>query len=422
MSYAVELEQKMESNKLFVLDTNIHNWYRFVLAFPPHLVKKYLDKFVASTDTLVLDPFCGTGTTLVECKKNNIPSIGLEANPIALLASKVKINWLIEPYEIISVAKIIAKKAKNKIENFHGDYLKLNQDQEKLIIKNSISPLPLHKSLILLEMINEYKEAIIYDHLRLAFAKQLVNSYSNLHFGPEVGISKIKKNDVDVVNLWVTAVIAMAHDIALFQENKDVYSEVFLADSRNLDNLNTLDSKFDIVFTSPPYPNEKDYTRTTRLESVLLGYINNKNDLQIYKKSLLRSNTRNIYMSDDDEKYITHNKRIMNLSKQIEYRRIELGKTSGFEKYYHRVVELYFGGMYCHLKSLKKHLNHGAYMAYVVGDQASYFQILINTGDILAEIAEDIGYKVDSIDVFRTRLSTTSGKYLNEEVVVLRNL
>jgi hypothetical protein len=112
----------------------------------------------------------------------------------------------------------------------------------------------------------------------------------------------------------------------------------------------------------------------------------------------------------------------MDLSKQIEDKRIDLAKTSGFEKYYHRVVELYFGGIYRHLKALKSNLNKGAYLAYVVGDQASYFQILIQTGSILAEIAEDIGYKVDSIDTFRTRLSTTSGKYLNEEVVVLRNI
>jgi hypothetical protein len=417
LSYSVQIEENTESNRLFFLDTNIHNWYRFVLSFPPHLVSKYLNKFSASKNTLVLDPFCGTGTTLVECKKNDIPSIGLEANPMALLASQVKINWMIEPSEILTIAKIIAEKANSKIQNHKGDYLKLTKEQEKVLIKNSISPLPLHKSIILLTTINEYTGSKSYNHLRLAFAKQLVNSYSNLHFGPEVGVSRNKKIDVDVVNLWLIEIVSMAHDIALFKEKESIYGEVLFTDSRNVN----LDKKVDIVFTSPPYPNEKDYTRTTRLESVMLGYINCKEDLRKYKKNLLRSNTRNIYVSDDDEKYIKNNKRIMNLSKKIENKRIELGKTSGFERYYHRVVELYFGGIYRHLLGLKKYLNHNAYLAYVVGDQASYFQILINTGSILAEIAEDIGYKVDTIDVFRTRLSTTSGKYLNEEVVVLRN-
>lgn len=45
------------------------------------------------------------------------------------------------------------------------------------------------------------------------------------------------------------------------------------------------------VITSPPYPNEKDYSRTTRLESVILGYINTKDDLRRFKKGMLRSNT-----------------------------------------------------------------------------------------------------------------------------------
>jgi hypothetical protein len=334
-----------------------------------------------------------------------------------LLASTVKVNWLIEPDEIIEIANIIAEKASSKIQAHEGSYFKLTDDQEKLLIKNSISPLPLHKAIVLLEIINEYKENKNYNHLRLAFAKHLVSSYSNLYFAPEVGVSRKKKYDIDVVNLWLSEIVSMAHDIALFKEKENTYGEVFFKDSRNIN----LTKKVDIVFTSPPYPNEKDYTRITRLESVVLGYINNKVDLRNYKKNLLRSNTRNIYTTDNDEKYIMNNKRIMNLSKKIENRRIELGKTSGFERYYHRVVELYFGGIYRHLTSLKNCLNRDAYLAYVVGNQASYFQILINTGSILAETAEDVGYKVDTIDIFRTRLSTTSGKYLNEEVVVLRN-
>ncbi|MCY3627869.1 MAG: DNA methyltransferase [Gammaproteobacteria bacterium] len=50
-------------------DLPIHRWYRSVLSFPPHLVKDYLTRFSIQPDANVLDPFCGTGTTLVECKK-----------------------------------------------------------------------------------------------------------------------------------------------------------------------------------------------------------------------------------------------------------------------------------------------------------------------------------------------------------------
>jgi tRNA G10 N-methylase Trm11 len=45
----------------------------------------------------VLDPFCGTGTTIVECRKNCIASVGIEANRMAFFASQVKVDWSPKP-------------------------------------------------------------------------------------------------------------------------------------------------------------------------------------------------------------------------------------------------------------------------------------------------------------------------------------
>jgi hypothetical protein len=73
-----------------------------------------------------------------------------------------------------------------------------------------------------------------------------------------------------------------------------------------------------------------------------------------------------------------------------------------------------------HLASLRQVLRPGAFLGYVVGDQASYLQIMIRTGQILGEIAESLGYKVESLDLFRTRLATATGEQLREEVLVLR--
>jgi len=126
------------------------------------------------------------------------------------------------------------------------------------------------------------------------------------------------------------------------------------------------------VITSPPYPNEKDYTRTTRLESVILGFLKNKRELRALKQQLVRSNTRGVYKLDDDDRVITQNTEIRKLAEEIERRRIQLGKTSGFERVYARVTKLYFGGMARHLSDLRKVLKPGARLAYVVGDQASY--------------------------------------------------
>ena len=72
-----------ETNRLGVTDRAAHDWYRFILAFPPHLVRSYLDNFGVTLSRTVLDPFSGTGTTVVECKKQGVPSIGVEACPMS---------------------------------------------------------------------------------------------------------------------------------------------------------------------------------------------------------------------------------------------------------------------------------------------------------------------------------------------------
>jgi len=110
---------------------------------------------------------------------------------------------------------------------------------------------------------------------------------------------------------------------------------------------------------------------------------------------------------------------VASLAQAIEARRLALNKTSGFERLYHRVTSLYFGGMKRHFQALQPALKPGAQLAYVVGDQASFFQIMIRTGELLEEIAAEVGYKVQGRDLFRTRIATATGAQLREEVVRL---
>lgn len=108
------------------------------------------------------------------------------------------------------------------------------------------------------------------------------------------------------------------------------------------------------------------------------------------------------------------------MASAIDRKREALGKTSGFERLYGRLTKLYFGGMLRHLTHLRTVLRPGAQLAYVVGDQASYFRILIQTGEITAKLAASMGYEVTAIDLFRMRAATATRSQLREEVVLLR--
>lgn len=419
-------------NKLALTDSAAHDWYRFVLSYPPHLVRHYLKQFGLTADSRVLDPFCGTGTTVVECKKQRIPSVGIEAHPLTCFASAVKTDWTPDPDALLSHALHIASITEAKLAsqgiddtimaeaNGRHDYATLPDESLQLLLTNSISPRPLHKVLVLLEVLEECADPRFANHERLALAKALVYTISNLHFGPEVGVGPAKM-DAGVLSPWLENVETIAEDLRQLQVEglATVPSLVINADARNLVAVLAPES-IDAVICSPPYPNEKDYTRTTRLESVLLGFIHNKDELRAVKKGLVRSNTRTVYKGDDDDRWVAEHPEIQRIAHAIEERRVALGKTSGFERQYHRVTKLYFGGMAKHLSDLRTILRSGAQLAYVVGDQASYLRVMIRTGQLLAEIAEELGYEVVSLDLFRTRLATATKEQLREEVVVLR--
>ena len=162
-------------------DQAIHRWYRFVLAYPPHLVRDYLERFQVSASQQILDPFCGTGTTLIECMRLGIRSIGIEANPVVSFASRVKTDWSPDPAGLLDHARRVADHAYDRLRRdgiedvplaLHksepvADLRTLPPEQAKLLLANSISPLPLHKSLVLLESLEVLHDARYYAHERL---------------------------------------------------------------------------------------------------------------------------------------------------------------------------------------------------------------------------------------------------------------
>lgn len=417
-------------NRLTHQDRAFHDWYRFVLSYPAHLVRDYINDFGLTRNSVLLDPFCGTGTTVVEAKLNGIPALGTEANPFAHFAGSVKLQWDLDPDELCCFAHTVAQQARRVLEQqgipdqikFQGNLvdlplMTLSPEEEKLLIKGSISPLPLHKILVLRHCLEQQQSSRFYSHARLALAKVLVFQASNVRFGPEVSVGKCK-SDAEVITPWLAEVEQMAKDLRMVAGQPFPPCVVHHGDARALTTWIEPQS-VDAVITSPPYPNEKDYTRTTRLESVLLGFVKSNTELRSFKKGLLRSNTRGVYKEDTDDQWVAHHRKVHELAEAIEARRIALHKTSGFEKLYAKVTKLYFGGMARHLAELRTVLRPGAKLAYVVGDQASYLQVLIRTGQLLAEIGEDLGYRVDRIDLFRTRAATATKTELREEVVVL---
>jgi len=284
---------------------------------------------------------------------------------------------------------------------------RLSDDEEKLLPTGFLSERPMQRLLILrgqIEELTKHHPQEIRDFFLLAIANVIANGAGNFAFGPEIYRTK-PKPDYDVLQHFAQHVGLMILEMerAKIGRNDKVTAQVFLDDARRLDHI---PSGLAGVITSPPYPNEKDYTRTTRVESLLLGLLKNRQQLRFVKESLLRSNTRNVFVMDNDSDEVVEFKAIQAVCQKIERKRVELGKTSGFEKLYHKVVAHYFGGMRRHLRALRPKLKPKSPLAYVLGDQLSFLMVPIATAELLGQVAEAEGFKVVGRELWRERVGT----------------
>lgn len=427
-------------NALQKEDSPVHGWYRFVLSYPPHLVRQYISAFGLDQGALLLDPFCGTGTTLVEARKHGIASVGCDAHPFAALVSRVKTNWDLDPKLLKHNFSRILRRAETQMLRHRLGSLSLDsklfqevaevdrngyaltEGEEKLLPTGFLSHRPLQRLLILRDEIEAelqrrppaYREFFL---VSLSFV--VANGAGNFAFGPEIYRTK-PKSDYDVLGHFARHTHQMISELTKIRIEiaNPVPCEVFGTDARELAEI---PEDISAVITSPPYPNEKDYTRTTRVESIILGLLRDRQGLRQVKESLLRSNTRNIFVNDTDGDEVGEFQSIQAVCKQIEERRIELEKDSGFERLYHKVVSHYFGGMRRHLRALRPKLRRGARLAYVVGDQLSFLMVPVATARLLSEIAEAEGYKTIGCDLWRERVGTKIRNSLtNEKTVRIR--
>ena len=86
-----------------MLNGEVHDWYRFRLGFSDHLVSDLLAELGATKRSRILDPFCGTGTVLVECMKQGVDCVGIDANPATFFAAQVKTTWNLEPDRVLEL-------------------------------------------------------------------------------------------------------------------------------------------------------------------------------------------------------------------------------------------------------------------------------------------------------------------------------
>lgn len=403
----------------------MHQAYNFALGFDDQLVTDILERFEVKRGQSVLDPFSGTGTTLVECKKRGIRSLGLDANPVCVLIAKAKVDWGIRSATVESSLEGVRKKFNLRyaayLRSFDrkkaaGHYysplshpLFTDTETGRFLIDSGIlkrgwmSPRPAFKTLLLATVIQEAVGAPrIRRFLMTSLLGLLVPEISNMRYGPEI-YKAVNRRDVDVIDLFCHRVLENIDVLSELRSARTNFpsSEVRLGDSVNGGLRKMPARSLNYVITSPPYPCEHDYTRLTRLELIFGGYVSHAADIRVIKKRLIRCCTRNIYSGDDRYKDVSRFGAINSVVRAIE--REAENYTHGFARLYSRVVEEYFGGMYQHFQEVARVLRRGSRCAYIVGDQASFFSIQIKTAEILSRLANSKNVGLREVDSVRLR-------------------
>ena len=286
----------------------VHRWSPYVQGFSAKFVQRIINKYKKEYHTpIILDPFAGSGTVLVQSKLNNLPSYGVEINPLLHFITQTKLNtWDTNPVLLLKRLNSLTKK---KIFDA-PDFLKSQKHFDDKILHN----LELIKSGIDSVPRNSNQDKKIHSLLLLAFSAILIDC-SKLKRAPCLGYSKYKILDQNTpFHLFQKKVNDIANDLRFLQshyKNIKTNSNIFLANSKDFNYENA----FDLVITSPPYMNGLDYVMNYKIEMGWLGFAKNHKELKAVKdamvvcdnvsKGLVKSFSvsKNIYTNEWIERY-----------------------------------------------------------------------------------------------------------------------
>jgi SAM-dependent methyltransferase len=227
----------------------VHNWYWYKEGFGRGMADYALDLFSASRDSIVLDPFCGVGTTLLACKQRGMSAVGFDVNPLAVTVARAKTY----DYNLDDLSGAVKDALGWRVpiprELPRGDFLRKAFSRPNLGIISAYR-----------DKIATIEDSKVRDFLLLA----LIDSATKCSWTVKDGaLLRIERRPVPPVGkLFKWKIRKMLHDL---KKNPLPLAPVKVeqADARSLP---MEDGSVDFVITSPPYLNKIEYSRMYRLE------------------------------------------------------------------------------------------------------------------------------------------------------------
>jgi DNA modification methylase len=279
----------------------IHRWVNWIAGFSADFAGDIIDRYLPATrhrDTeLVLDPFAGVGTTLIEAQRRGIPTLGFEINPFAYLACRTKLESANVDADALHQAICEFVQQLLPIENLIDERgVAAAPNPVRAAPRGFRSRIPFfsqtveRKVRLTLDYIDGLADPPTADLFRLAFATTMV-SFSNYTYEPSLGsrpgAGKPLQEHASVVPVISGKLAQMEEDVRQYRAELSNLREPApfkVCFESTFSGLKHLDSNsVSLVLTSPPYMNNYHYVRNTRPHLFWLGYVSSSHELSRFE-------------------------------------------------------------------------------------------------------------------------------------------
>jgi hypothetical protein len=364
----------------------VHRWFRYSAGFSAEWVQSVVRERMDGSDLRVLDPFAGSGTTLLAAQQLGVESRGLEAHPFVSRIAEAKLCWSSDPEEFRCLAKRIAASAARMTTDV-DDYPKL--------ISSCFDPATLASLDHLRKALIQFDDGSPAARLSwLALASILRKcSHAGTAQWQYILPKKSKSAPQEPFAAFGEQVRIIHRDMIRFSESRNATATLIRGDARSCETIP--DRWANLVITSPPYPNNYDYADATRLEMSFFRELNGWSELQTkVRRHLVRSCSQHVPEKAVNLEGVLANPLLEPIGDEIgEVCRqlADIRLTKGGKKTYHLMIACYFSDLAQVWRALRRVCDTPSRICFVVGDSAPY-GIYVPVIDWLGRLACAAGF------------------------------
>jgi len=363
----------------------VHRWFRFSAGFSAAWAKGVI--FEAGPGVRVLDPFAGSGTTLLAAEEAGAEAMGVEAHPLIARIAAAKLDCRTPSIAYRTYADKILKEAKTDSCTV-AEYPDL---VHRCFPKETLSELDALRRVIQ----TKQDESPVWRLAWLTLVSILRPcSPSGTAQWQYILPNKSKKTVARPYRAFATMIERIADDMQWANENLTGSSRLVSGDARDCKGIP--DDYATLVVTSPPYANNYDYADSTRLEMCFLREISGWSDLQTsVRKYLVRACTQHVTSKTVDLNRVLSESCLEPISSELAEvcdRLAAIRLTKGGKKNYHLMIACYFHDLAEVWVALRRVCANSSRVCFVVGDSAPY-GVYVPVIEWLGQLAEAAGFK-----------------------------